>query len=241
MGASAFGNVGVVMCEPAMIAAGVMSAASVGANMMGNSEQTSARDGMIAAEGRRQQDFRQRSRGLFDTTLPEASAPAQIEAQGRASTARAAKDSATLDANPGVYGTAGASLDGESKSSIARSLKGALTRGKQQAKLNADVNGVGDARSKLGVDLGRAGQWQNIFSNNARYSANLLPGELEAANREGSMERGIGQILSAGGQAVGTAGLMGGGPSWGELFSAGGAPGGVTTGIGKTAGGNWFG
>ena len=126
-----------------------------------------------------------------------------------------------MDANRGVYGTAGASLDGESKSSIARALSGALTRGKQQAKANAAVNGVGDQTAKMGIELGRAGQWQNIFGGNMRNSAALLPGELQAANSAGSTERGIGQVLGAAGQALGGAGMAGGGPSWGSLFGSG--------------------
>lgn len=218
-----------------MIGAGLMSAASIGANMMGDSEQKGAREAAIGAEGVRQQQIREKSRSLFDTTLPAASAPAQIEANATNAAVRSGKDTAMLDANPGVYGTAGASLDGESKSMIARSLKGALNRGKQQAKLNADVNGVGDTTSKLGVTLGRAGQWQNIFGTNARASAALLPGELETANSAGGTMRGVGQILGAGGQAMGTAALMGGGPSWNSLFDGGGATANVS-GFAKGAG-----
>jgi hypothetical protein len=210
------------MCEPMMIGAGLMSAASIGANMLGDQEQQGARGAAIGAENVRQQGFRNQGSELFDSTLPLAGAPAQTAANAENAGKRSAKDGAMLEANPGVYGTAGASLDGESKSSIARALSGALSRGKQQAKLNADVNGVGDTTSKLGVTLGRAGQWQNIFGNNARSSAALLPGELETANRAGGTMRGIGEILGAGGQAMGTAGLMGGGPSWDSLFSAGG-------------------
>lgn len=205
-----------------MIGAGLMSAASIGANMLGDQEQQGARGAAIGSENVRQQGFRDQSGNLFNATLPQAGAPAQIAANASHSADRTAKDSATLDANPGVYGTAGASLDGESKSSIARSLSNALTRGKQQAKANADVNGVGDTTSRLGVTLGRAGQWQNIFGNNARASAALLPGELETANRAGGTMRGIGQVAGAAGQAMGTASLMGGGPSWDSLFSAGG-------------------
>lgn len=198
-----------------------MTAASVAANKMGADAQESARSGANMAEQQRQQQFRKRSGDMFDVTLDKASAPKQIADQAAAADVRAKKDETTLEANRGVYGTAGASLDGESKSSIARALSGALTRGKQQAKANAAVNGVGDQTAKMGIELGRAGQWQNIFSNNARYSASLLPGELQAANAAGSTERGIGQILGAGGQALGVAGLSGAGPTWGSMFGGG--------------------
>lgn len=200
-----------------------MTAASVGANQMGASAQEGARSSANMAEQQRQQQFRKQSGDLFDVTLDKARAPTQIAEQGAMADARTKKDEATLESNRGVYGTAGASLDGESKSSIARALSGALTRGKQQAKANAAVNGVGDQTAKMGIELGRAGQWQNIFSNNARYSSALLPGELQAANAAGSTERGVGQILGAGAQAMGAAGMAGGGPTWGSMFGGGGA------------------
>lgn len=225
------------MCDPFSVGAAALSAAGIGANMLGAGEQQSARDSAMAAEGLRQQGIQQKSTDLFNVTLDKATAPKQMQAQTDAAKVRTGKDVATLEANSGVYGTAGASLDSESKSSIARALRGALDRGKQQAKLNGDVNGVGDATARLGVDLNRAGQWQSIFGGNARSSAALLPLELEEANRAGSTMRGIGQILGAGGQALGTAGVMGGGPSWGELFGSSGrgftpAFGGATNGAG---------
>ncbi len=208
------------MCDPLSMGALAMTAASVGANQMGANAQSSARSAATGAEQQRQQQFRKESGDLFDVTLSKANAPTQIAEQAAMAEYRSNKDAGTLDANRGIYGTAGASLDGESKSSIARALSGALTRGKQQAKANAAVNGVGDQTAKMGIELGRAGQWQNIFSNNARYSAALLPGELEAANSAGSTERGIGQILGVGAQAMGGAGMLKGAPTWGDMFGS---------------------
>lgn len=215
------------MCGPLAAAGAAASAAGVLMNMAGANAQQGARTAANAQEQRRQQQYQQDSSNLFNTTLSKADAPTQIAAQGEAADVRASKDAATLDANRGVYGTGGAALDGESKSSIARALSSALTRGKQQAKANAAVNGVGDQTAKMGIELGRAGQWQNIFGGNMRQSAALLPGELENANGSGSTERGIGQVLGAAGQALGTAGMAGGGPSWGSMFG-GGAPGGTS-------------
>ena len=206
------------MCNPMMAAGGVASAGSALMNMMGAQAQESARNAATVQEQRRQRQMQQDSGNLFNTTLSKADAPTQIAAQGEAADARWSKDAATLDANRGVYGTGGAALDGESKSSIARALSSALTRGKQQAKANAAVNGVGDQTAKMGIELGRAGQWQNIFGSNMRQSAALLPGELENANGAGSTERGIGQVLGAVGQGMGGAGMLSSAPSWGEMF-----------------------
>lgn len=208
------------MCGPLAAAGGLASAASVGMNMIGAQAQEGARASANAAEQQRQQQFRKQSGDLFDVTLDKARAPTQIAEQAAMADYRANKDAATLDANRGVYGTAGASLDGESKSAIARSLSSALTRGKQQAKANAAVNGVGDQTAKMGIELGRAGQWQNIFGGNARNSAALLPGELQAANTAGSTERGIGQLLGVGGQAMGSAGMLPNALTWGDMFGS---------------------
>lgn len=206
------------MCNPMMAAGGVASAGSALMNMMGAQAQEGARNAATVQEQRRQRQMQQDSGNLFNVTLSKAEAPTQIAAQGEAADVRASKDAATLDANRGVYGTGGAALDGESKSSIARALSSALTRGKQQAKANAAVNGVGDQTAKMGIELGRAGQWQNIFGGNMRQSAALLPGELENANGAGSTERGIGQVLGAVGQGMGGAGMLSSAPSWSDMF-----------------------
>lgn len=208
------------MCGPLAAAGGLASAASVGMNMLGAQAQEGARNSANMAEQQRQQQFRKQSGDLFDVTLDKARAPTQIAEQAAMADYRANKDAATLDANRGVYGTGGASLDGESRSAIARSLSGALTRGKQQAKANAAVNGVGDQTAKMGIELGRAGQWQNIFGGNARNSAALLPGELQAANAAGSTERGIGQLLGVAGQGLGGSGMLTDAPTWGDMFGS---------------------
>ena len=208
------------MCDPLSMGGLAMTAASVGANQMGANAQSSARAAATSAEQQRQQQFRKQSGDLFDVTLDKARAPTQSAEQAAMADARTKKDEATLDANRGVYGTAGASLDGESRSAIARSLSGALTRGKQQAKANAAVNGVGDQTARMGIELGRAGQWQNIFGGNARNSAALLPGELQAANGAGSTEWGIGQLLGVGGQAMGAAGMLPNALTWGDMFGS---------------------
>lgn len=198
-----------------------MSAASVAANKMGADAQEAARSSANTAEMQRQQRHQKESGDLFNVTLDKVRAPTQIAEQAAMADYRTNKDAATLDANRGVYGTGGAALDGESKSSIARALSSALTRGKQQAKANAAVNGVGDQTAKMGIELGRAGQWQNIFGSNMRNSAALLPGELQAANGAGSTERGIGQLLGVAGQGLGGAGMQNNAPTWGDMFGGG--------------------
>lgn len=215
------------MCEPMSVMSAAMMAASVVANKVGADAQQSARSSANAAEMARQQDIRKQSGDLFDVTLDKARAPTQIAEQAAMADARNKKDSATLDANRGVYGTGNASLDGESKSAIARSLSSALTRGKQQARANANVNGFGDQTAKMGIELGRAGQWQNIFAGDGRASSSLLQGELEEANGAGAGARGAGQLLGVGSQAAGAYGMTGKAPTWGDMFG-GGKPGGTS-------------
>jgi len=103
---------------------------------------------------------------------------------------------------------------------------------------------VGDQTAKLGIELGRAGQWQNIFGGNARNSAALLPGELQAANGAGSTERGIGQILGVAGQGLGGAGMLNSAPTWGDMFGGGKLQGSSPAALGAPTGARgvgWFG
>ena len=211
------------MCDPLSISAAAVTGGSVIANMMGANQQSAARDAAIAGENQRQQQFQQQSTDMFNKTLPLASRPTQEATAATSAANRTATTDGALDSSFSQGGPAqNIGTSDEGKSQIARSIGMALTRGKQQAARAAAVTGVGDATSKVGVDLGRASQWQNIFANNAQHSANILPLELEDANRAGNGMRTIGAIGGALGSGLGMAGIMGKGPSWGDLFGGGG-------------------
>lgn len=223
------------MCEPLTIASLALSGGSVLAGMAGNNERESARDATIRNETARSGRFENQSSNLFQQTLPKASKPVQDQKVADEAGVRTAQDVAMLDGQ-GNFKPATGSAPVEVGQSIARAGQAAITRGKQQAKLNADVSATAGVNQKTGIDIARDGQWQNIFGGNIRRSAALLPLELQEANQAGSGMRGVGQILSAGAGAAGSAGMAAGAPTWGSLFGEAGAP--LTGGLqGPTQGG----
>lgn len=191
---------------------------------MGSNEQTGARDAVLRAEQQRQRQFQEQSQSLFDTTLPKAGMVQHQNDVTAAADTRLKADSGLLEKGDGVSTAAIGHAPQEVGSSYARAARGALDRGKNQAKRNAAVGGYKDASTKLGTDLGRASQWQNIFGTNAVASSGLVGGELENANYAGGGTRGIGQLLGAGGQVAGMYGMTDKAPTWPDVFGGATSP-----------------
>lgn len=217
------------MCNPMLAVAGAgaaLSAGSVLANQQGAAAQESARNSAIMRNQTAQQQIQQQSDQLFSDTLNKTNAGEQGKNRQRIADERTAEDTARLDAIPTAQPITG-SAPAEVGSTIARSIRGALDRGKVQARLNANVSAYGGNNMDVGQTLGRAGQWQSIFGNNMLRTAQLLPGELHAANSAGAGWRGAGAIGSALGGGAASAGLGEGAPTWGDLFG------------GRAAGSGW--
>lgn len=217
------------MCEPMSITAGVMAAASVAMSMAANSEKQSARSSAMNAEHVRQQGIQQKSQALFDTTLNTADKPTTDANTQAAADTRRNEDVARLQASPTMAPGESGNAPQEVGSTMARSMRNALNKNVQRAGLAADVGAYGDARRDLGVGLSRAGQWQSIFGNQAQGSAAILPYELQSANNAGSGLAGLGQLVGAGGRALGGFGATGGGGSWADLFGSSMTKTGLTT------------
>lgn len=211
------------MCEPLTIAAAALAAGSVGANAIGASQRDAERSRVRQAEDQRQQQYQNQQTSQFNQTLNKVQKPATDQAVAQEADARTASDSALIDQG-GNYVPVTGSAPQEVGSSIARATREALNRAKGQARRNANFSAVQGVSQKNNIELGRDAQWQQIFGDNQRRSAALLPGEMEEANRAGSGWRTAGQIMSTAATAAGMAGLYGGGPSWGDLFGAGGGP-----------------
>lgn len=207
------------MCEPLTIASLALSAGSVAAGMMGNSEQQSAREKAINNEATISRGYEGQANNLFQTSLSKAQKPTYDKNVTEEATKRTAADGSLID-GAGNFTPVTGSAPQEVGQTIARAGQNAIAQGKQQAKLNADVGATGTVNQKLGIDLGRDGEWQNIFGGNIRRSAALLPGELADANKAGSGWRGISSIMSAGAGAAGSVGGAGGGPTWGSVFGS---------------------
>jgi hypothetical protein len=207
------------MCEPLTIASLALSGGSVLAGMAGNAEQQAARDKAISGEATRSQIYEGQANDRFQQSLSKAQKPTYDKNVTEEAAKRTAADGSLIDA-AGNFTPVTGSGPQEVGQTIARAGQNAISRGKQQAKLNADVGATSTVNQKLGIDLGRDGEWQNIFGGNIRRSAALLPGELADANKAGSGWRGVSSIMSAGAGAAGSVGGAAGAPTWGSVFGS---------------------
>lgn len=212
------------------------------ANKVGADQRSAARSRAVEAEDQRQNNYQNQQTSQFNQSLAKVQKPTTDEGVAQEAADRTASDSKLIDEG-GNYVPVTGSAPAEVGQSIARATKQAISRNKEQARLNANVSAVQGVQQKNNIALGRDAQWQGIFANNQQRSSQILPLELEDANRSGSGWRGAGQILSLASTATGMAGLAGGGPSWGDLFRSGGNPIGDTV-AGPTQPGlfrRWFG
>lgn len=208
------------MCDPLTIGSLALAGGSLVANKIGSDQQSAERDRVMKAENERQQGYENQSQGVFSQSIAKVQKPTTDAAVTKEAADRTASDSALIDQG-GNYVPVTGSAPQEVGQSIARATKQALSRNKEQARLNANTSAVAGVNQKQGIDLGRDAQWQSIFAGNRKASSDVLPLELQDANRAGAGARGIGQILSIGSTAAGMAGLAGAGPSWGSIFGSG--------------------
>lgn len=189
------------------------------ANKVGSDQRSAARSSAINAEDQRQIDYQNKQTGQFNQSLAKV-APDKVSGDVKQEAVdRTASDSKLVDEG-GNYVPVTGSAPQEVSSSIARATRAALDRGKEQARLNANVSAISGVNQKNTIALGRDAQWQSIFANNQQRSSQILPLELEDANRSGAGWRTAGQVLGIASTATGMAG-MAGGPSWESLFSSG--------------------
>lgn len=212
------------MCNPLMIGSALLAGGSMFANMQGANAQAAERDRVTQAESQRQFNYQNQSTNLFNQSLGKVQKGTTDDAVKSEAADRTASDSKLIDEG-GNYKPVTGSAPAEVGQSIARATAQAIARNKDQARRNANVSAVQGVNQKTGIDLGRDAQWQSIFGGNMQRSANILPLELQDANRAGAGWRGAGQVLSLGSTAAGMAGAAGNGPSWGDVFGGAKAPG----------------
>lgn len=200
------------MCGPAaavMAAGAAMSMASVAMNAKAAGDQKSARAAVIKDENNRQRQILQQSRQVFDQTLPMAGAEPQGQARTEAADVRLGQDRALLTDGAATGPAVSGAAPKEVGSSLARTMRGVLTAGQDRARRNAAFGAYTDVNNDLGARLGRAGQWQSIFGNEAQRSAGIAPLEIEDANSAGGGWRLGGGILSGLGQGAMSYGMGG--------------------------------
>lgn len=214
------------MCDP-LSAAG--AAASVGSMLMGQQAQNSinsARSAASNAEAARQQALQGEQQKLFGTTL---------NGVNRASTDQKLADNTQARSDAGQaavkQGSAGDLPLGDTTQEIRDTINnryaGSADRQRDLASKYAALAGWGDTNSNNVLDLQRAGYKQGMLGNFSQSSSNILPLELEAANRAGDGAMGASKLLGAAGMAAGLGGALGlGGEPWfkiSDLFGKGAA------------------
>lgn len=196
----------------AMMVAGTL------AKMQSDSQQQKAREDVMAAENARQQGYQQEAAAVqdkavagFDRAKQDATQEQQFVRRSDANVGALKSESPEnipiSDSQPAVV-----------KSTIARALNDAMTRGTDEAKAKARLGSFGDLQFVNGVDLNRSGQQQGQFGSFARGSSGVVPMEMQHANSAGGGMRTFGNLLQMGGQGLGMGMSMG----WNPLASLGG-------------------
>lgn len=210
------------MCGPAaavMAVGAAMSMASVAANASAASEQKAARNKVIFDENNRQRQIMDRSRQVFDQTLPLAGMDQQKAALDAQQGQRQTQDTAMLNDGSAPGPVVSGNVPDEVKSSVARGMRNALSAGQDLARRHAAFGAYSDVNQGTGTQLNRAGQWQTIFGNEAQRSAGITPLELEDADSAGGGARLVGGILGGLGKAGLSYGMGGMGGSAGGPYA----------------------
>jgi hypothetical protein len=221
------------MCEPTTILAAAslaMGAAGTAASAKAASNQTKARNNAAAEEAARQAGFQDQAKGAFDNSLTQFDAGNQTQKVQDATTQRegdldtAAQSGATDYAAPGT-----ASAPTIIKSDLARAIAEGVGRGREDTKRRAALGAADAAQFGNKLGLARSNDDFTKLGSFSGASSGIMGNEMLAANGAGQGWKLGGDLMSAGGQAVGMYGARGG--SLGGLFSPAPAYGG--TGAGK--------
>lgn len=200
------------MCDPFSATAAALTIAGTAATSAGVGQANKARSQALGAERSRQQGYTNTNFNTAGNTLENVSRPAQdqyyADAQGARRGAYAAPISNVPFASPiaptspviaGEYQRAG-------NTQMNKSLGEALAK--------ANLDAYGDAQQKTGINTTHNAQDIGITSQEASASQNVLPLEVQNAQRKGQGLRTLGDILTGVGQVAGLGGLGTG------LFSA---------------------
>lgn len=202
------------MCNPALIAIGVGTAASLAGNTLQAREQAKfrreaneANEAAALEEMRRQQAFQQEAGQTFADTLGAFEQPAQAEALD----AEAAHREQRFQANEGVPQSANISTSAPRvvKAEIAKRMAEALERGRQQAAAQAKIGARGDVAFGNQLALQQGGQNLGDLSSISRGSLGLLPAEQQARINSLDGPSGIGDLIAGAGSIGVNAGLSG--------------------------------
>lgn len=185
----------------ALAAATGIGGTLVNANAQSNIN--SARAGVLNREGTRQKRLDDENQALLDAQLSKVGAVPQLEQAQQASQVREAATQPPV-VQPQVYSQATSAAPTEVKTELAAQLADAIRRGRGRITALSKLQGQSDANLSTGRDLTRSLTQAGMLRNLSQGSADILPLELEGANRSAQGQQVLGDIL---GGVSGLAGL----------------------------------
>lgn len=191
------------MCNPLAIAAVAVTAAGTYAQYRGQRQAQKAMAGAVEAESIRQKRLRDESQGLFNESLGNQTADAQIERLGD----KVAERSAAMTGNQVAEPVANIPVIGGAPDIVADEtgvrVNEGNARARDEATAKAALAAFGDLQLGNALMNTRYGQQQSQLSNFMQGSSNVLPIEVQAASHRGDKTKLLGDTLVAIGSIMG--------------------------------------
>ena len=218
------------MCTPTLALAAAATAMSAGGSIVNAREQAAnqkrmanASNAAAEAEIARQHQYQDEAAGAFGNTLSAFQPQAQTDAASKAATDRTAFIESHLTQPPQLAATG--ATPAAAQSAIGKTILDAFDKSKERARAYAKLGSYDDTMFGNNLALNQGGQKVGMVNNFAQGSSALLP----SAQRAGAANAyrapsGFGDLLKAGGSALGIYGAMGApglGGGAGGMFNGG--------------------
>lgn len=204
------------MCDPFSITALALTAAGTATQYYGQKQAQKAMSAAANAESKRQQKLRDEAQGLFEESLGKQDSEAQTK---RLADAQAEREAATVG-NMTDAAVVSAPVQGGTPSIVADETEARVGEGniraRDEALAKAALASFGDLQLGNALMNARYGAQQGQLGNFMQGSQAVLPTEMAAASRKGEKTRLFGDLLVAGGQIAGMAGLANGAGAFGS-------------------------
>lgn len=203
------------MCNPALVAAGLMAGSAYMSNRA-NQKVADAREDAVRGETSRQDAYQRDAIARFGDTQNMFTRGEQDSLQQRTTDERSRdlignvqKDTLAPSAIP-LPGSAPTVV----RSNLEQSIGDATKSGEDFAGRLAAFGAFDEGQFSNNRNLNRSAQDLNRLASFSAGSNRILPLELAAANQKGSRDRQLADIFGAGGQVAGAAAATGVGSTW---------------------------
>lgn len=202
------------MCDPLTIAGMALTLGSTFMSSMASNKVENARSAALVSETQRQDRLQQEAIGNLQGTQ-EAFTP-ERQSAGIEAAAQERIERLQRNVTGGAEGTATVadipltrSAPNIVRENAARELNKGLGEGKDFAKRLGRLGAFGENQFQNRIDLSRLAEKMGMTGAESRGSANILPLELQSANRAGDSLTGLADILGGAGSAANLGGAVG--------------------------------